>query len=197
MRQEQIDKRERLRRFHRQRREEMSAEEVQKLSRAICERVYASDWYTGCRVLYAYYPLGREADCRPLIERALAEGKCVALPRTAEESRMDFFRITSLRQVAEGKFHVMEPVAGRPIVQGRAGLALVPGLVFGADGGRYGYGKGYYDHYFARFPGLLRAALAFEHQMEAELETAENDIAMQRIYTEKTVYLPRKERDRK
>ena len=184
--------REKLRRLHKKRRDEMSAEEVLDYSSRICGRVSVSDWYADCAVLYAYYPLGREADCRPLIEQALADGKCVALPRTADRGhncQMDFYRITSLKQVAEGNFHVMEPETGCPLVEGGTGLMLVPGLVFDVGGRRYGYGKGYYDRYFARFPGLLRAALAFEHQMEAKIETVDTDIAMHRIYTEKKVYL--------
>ncbi len=190
--------REKLRRLHKKRRDEMSAEEVSDYSRKICESVHDSDWYAGCAVLYAYYPLGREADCRPLIERALAEGKRVALPRTADKGqkcRMDFFQITSLKQVVEGNFHVMEPETGCPPVQGSDGLILVPGLVFDVEGRRYGYGKGYYDRYFARFPGLLRAALAFEHQVEANIKAIDTDIAMQRIYTEKTVYPTGEERN--
>lgn len=45
----------------------------------------------------------------------------------------------------------------------------MPGLVFDRKGNRYGYGGGYYDRYFARFPKLSRMAVAFEGQIEEQL----------------------------
>ena len=53
---------------------------------------------------------------------------------------------------------------------------LVPGVVFTPTGSRYGYGKGFYDRYFARFAKLNRYALAYENQLEPELEVLDTDI---------------------
>lgn len=53
---------------------------------------------------------------------------------------------------------------------------------------RYGYGKGFYDRYFARFAKLNRYALAYENQLEPELEVLDTDIKMYRIYTEESEY---------
>ncbi len=131
-----------MRERHRILREEMSETEVRKKSGRICEKLLASDWYAACDVLYAYYPLGKEPDSLPVIERALADGKTVALPRTGEGSAMEFYRITSAKQVAEGRFHVMEPLFSCPRIRAAQALVLVPGVVFDAQGGRYGYGKG-------------------------------------------------------
>ena len=38
---------------------------------------------------------------------------------------------------------------------------IVPGSVFGRDGSRYGYGKGYYDRFFAKNPKLKRYAVCY------------------------------------
>ena len=177
-----------MRERHRILREGMSETEVRKKSGRICEKLLASDWYAACDVLYAYYPLGKEPDSLPVIERALADGKTVALPRTGEGSAMEFYRITSAKQVAEGRFHVMEPLFSCPRIRAAQALVLVPGVVFDAQGGRYGYGKGYYDRYFARFPGLRRVAFAYENQMEPELDALKTDVRMERIYTEEAVF---------
>lgn len=61
---------------------------------------------------------------------------------------------------------------------------LVPGVVFDKNGNRYGYGKGYYDRYFARFPKLYKVGIAYAHQMEESLAVAEWDIRMDSVYTE-------------
>ena len=69
-------------------------------------------------------------------------------------------------------------------------LVLVPGVVFDRFGNRYGYGKGYYDRYFARFPFLKRIALAYSEQLADEpLECLETDVKMQVIATEHDVII--------
>lgn len=128
---------------------------------------------------------------------------------------MEFYEITSFNQVKEGNFHVMEPTAECPRVQplpcpqiqqkcvnipdkqismpvqkavkvqNTQTIMLVPGVVFDVHGNRYGYGKGYYDRYLARFSGAVKTvALAYENQMEQCLDVLETDIPMDYIYTE-------------
>lgn len=182
-------KREAVRERHAAFRNAMTAEEVQEKSGIICERLLASEWYRNSRIIYGYYPLGKEVDCLPFLAQALLDGKTVALPVTDKaDRRMEFRQITSFSQVAEGNFHVMEPEAACPLIQTEDAVVIVPGVVFDGTGNRYGYGGGYYDRYFARFPGLRRMAPAYENQMEARLAVLETDVRMEHIYTEKTIY---------
>lgn len=181
--------REAVRERHKALRGAMMAEDVQTKSRVICERLLASDWYEKSTTIYGYYPLGKEADPLPFLAQALRDGKTVALPVTDKaDCRMEFCRITSLSQVAEGNFHVMEPEEACPRIQAADAVVIVPGVVFDRTGNRYGYGRGYYDRYFARFPGLRRMALAYENQMEEQLVTLTTDVRMERIYTEGGIY---------
>lgn len=183
-------KRQQLRAKHRLIRERMSADEVRERSRSICSLLLQSGWYRKTSAIYGYYCLGNEADCRLFLKQALSDGKLVALPMTERNGGcgMEFYRITSLSQVEEGNFHVMEPVPGLPLVQREEAAVLVPGLVFDRRGGRLGYGKGYYDRYFARFGNLKRIGLAFENQMEEEIPVTALDIGMDYIYTEEQCY---------
>ena len=180
---------------HKRMRDEMSYKEAENASRAICEGLIEAEWYTACTWIYGYYPLGREVDCLGFLRKALADGKRVALPRTereplrAGECLMEFYEITSLNQVTEGKFGVQEPNMECPLVQEKDAVVLVPGVVFDRMGNRYGYGKGYYDRYFARFSRLYRLALSYEHQLEEELWVSETDVKMDGIYTERQCYL--------
>lgn len=174
-----------VRKYHRVLRELMSQEEVQKKSACICERLVQTDWYQDVEWIYGYYPLGNEVDCLHFLEKAIEDGKRVALPRMANVGcLMDFYELTSLKQVAEGSFHVMEPTAECPLVKEHRAVVLVPGVVFDRQGNRYGYGKGYYDRYFARFPQLYKAALAYEHQLEDELVVSAWDVRMDVVCTE-------------
>lgn len=178
-----------LRKKHRDLRDNMTDEQVKTTSGAICERLLAAEVYQQADTIYAYYPLGREVSPLAVIEQALADGKVLAFPRVRESCGMDFYRVTSLSQLAEGSFHVMEPVLECPMLQETRALVLVPGLAFDRQGNRYGYGKGYYDRYFARFPGLTRVALAYEHQMEEVMEVLPTDVKMHRIETECGSYI--------
>ena len=192
-----------IRARHKAWRMELPPEEVQLKSKKICERLAASDWYRDSVVIYGYYPLGSEADCLPFLEQALSDGKTVALPVTSKERlqrdcglekrmpdthRMEFYRISELSRVREGAFRVMEPDESCKRIGEEAAVVLVPGLVFDCKGNRYGYGGGYYDRYFARFPKLSRMALAFEGQIEKQLAVLPNDVRMHRIYTEEREY---------
>lgn len=182
-----------LRMRHRQLRDGMSARDAAEKSSRIVSRLLASGCYSDSPAIFGYYPLGREADCLPLLEQALIDGKTVALPATertggslhdTNDRRMDFYRITSLSQVQAGRFGVMEPLLECPIIEEPHALVIVPGVVFDEQGNRYGYGKGYYDRYFARFPHMCRVAAAYEHQIEQEIAALPTDVRMHGIYTE-------------
>lgn len=188
------DKKE-IRKKHLAIRNAMSEPETAEKSRAICEKLLTSDWYAITDWIFGYYPLGKEADCLEFLKKALSDGRHVALPRTGADCTMEFYEIISLTQTAEGAFHVMEPTAEcrriNPMdLYDQQVAVLVPGVVFDFAGSRYGYGKGFYDRYFARFrfAKLRRFALAYENQLEPELEVLDTDVKMHRIYTETSEY---------
>ena len=66
---------------------------------------------------------------------------------------------------------------------------MVPGVAFDRHGGRTGHGKGYYDKLLQHArPDAPLVALAFECQLFPEIPTAQHDIFMDRIITEKAIY---------
>lgn len=174
-------------------RDNMTQEQVITKSRVICMKVLACDEYKNAKTIMAYYPLGKEVNCISIIRQALEDGKQVVLPRTESDCHMDFYVIKCLEDVEEGHFHVMEPntacekflPAQEADVANEHILALVPGIAFDRIGNRYGYGRGYYDRYFARFPHLKRMALSYSKQLANEpLECLETDIKMHVIVNE-------------
>ena len=161
--------------------------EVAEKSSTIVKRLLQSEWYKDTKEIFAYYPLGNEVDCHALFLQAWADGKRIALPRTKEENQMDFFYIDSLKQLEEGTFHVMEPMENCVRAVPDKQPVIVPGSVFGRDGSRYGYGKGYYDRFFAKNPKLKRYAVCYANQLEESLVTDIYDVEMHEIYTETEV----------
>lgn len=194
-----MQQRKTCRKFYKELRDNMSQEVVCEKSDAICENILNSEHYKQAEMILGYYPLGNEVDCLPVLKRALSDGKQIALPRTAKDCQMDFYEIHSLEDVKEGNFHVMEPKTTCARIEpdfnnvgeqdkvssARSMITLVPGVVFDQNGNRYGYGKGFYDRYFSRFPELTRIALAYTEQLAEEpLACLDTDVKMHFIVTE-------------
>lgn len=196
-----MPKRKSCRKFYRELRDALLKEQVLEKSEQICRRILESDEYKNAETIFAYYPLGNEVNCLPVIEQALEDCKRVVLPRCGDDCQMDFYEIESLLDVEEGHFHVMEPKFGCGIFlpdndvqkndkteELQEMLVFVPGVAFDQLGNRYGYGKGYYDRYFERFGRLKRMALAYTEQLsESILECLETDMKMHMIVTEEEV----------
>ncbi len=167
----------------------MALEEVKEKSECICNRVLKNAYYQQCDTIFAYYPLGNEVDCRPLIKEAIKAGKKVALPRTAIQHQMDFYEVKDLSELELGSYGIMEPkLTCKRMEPSEATLVLVPGVVFDEQGNRYGYGGGFYDRYLMRYPKSHPMALAYESQIsKATLEVLETDVKMNTIVTENRV----------
>lgn len=168
------------------RRSALSKEWALQASAEICARLKTHPWFCQAEAVYFYYPLGREVSLLPLAGHALASGKQAAFPKASGEG-MAFFGVASLEGFQEGSFHVMEPVGGR-MMQEESPLVLAPGVGFDLQGTRMGYGKGYYDRYFAKYPRCRKIGIAYEAQLVGRLPKDAFDVPMDGIMTEKAFY---------
>ena len=112
----------------------------------IARRVAALWQYKRCRMLLTYVSTAIEVDTRRIIERALADGKQVAVPRCVPGTRdMEFYLIRGLDELEPGTFGVLEPRPdpARLVKDFSSGLCLIPALCYDWHGYRLGYGKGY------------------------------------------------------
>jgi 5-formyltetrahydrofolate cyclo-ligase len=168
-----------------------------RLSRAIARRVTALSAWKRSRVILAYVAVRGEADPRPLVRRALAEGRVVALPRVTGPSRgrgagLSFHRIAPDTVLVPGRFGIPEPPEdpATSVDPREADLVLVPGVAFSPAGDRLGYGGGYYD---ALLPGTAAAAvgLAYEFQVLPGLPRDRRDIRLDAVVTERRVLFGR------
>ena len=62
-------------------------------------------------------------------------------------------------------------------------LVIIPGVAFDRQGGRLGYGKGYYDRFLEQTTAF-RLALAFNFQVLEKVPTEKHDVPMNGILTE-------------
>lgn len=137
------------------RRRALPPEAKAEADRAIARRLLDTWQYRECETLMIYASTAIEVDTYRVIERALADGKRVALPRCIPGTRnMNFHYVGSLDELSPGTFSVNEPSADAPLVsRPERALMVVPALSLDWSGYRLGYGGGYYDRYIAEFKG--------------------------------------------
>ena len=87
-----------------------------------------------------------EVDTTPILAQALRDGKRVALPKTYG-SEMRFIWVNDLQETQKSALGCPEPIADEPIADDPDALVLLPGLAFDLQGGRMGYGGGFYDKF--------------------------------------------------
>lgn len=167
----------------------VAPEASQRASLAVVERVGQSDAWRFAATVLAYWPLPDEVDVRPLVERALSQGKHLALPRCAPgASSFEAVVVTEpAAQLEAGPFpDLMQPLTTLDAVvdPGKIDLAIVPGVAFTPDGVRLGFGAGMYDRFLPQCTRALRLAVAFEAQIVEDIPAEAHDVRMHYVATE-------------
>ena len=169
-----------LRASIREKKRAMTPEEIEERSRQLGEKFAQSRVYREANAIYGYLPYNQEVRTVPMLERALREGKRVAVPKVYGEE-MRFIWLTDLTKVAKGYSGIPEPIEDGPVADDPHALVLMPGLAFDPQGHRIGYGGGFYDKFLAREPEHPTLALCYDFQMLPELETEEFDIPVDTV----------------
>ena len=140
----------------------------------------ASDAYKQAKTIYGYLPYNQEVRTTPMLQRALDDGKRVAVPKCYGEE-MRFIYLDDLSKVEKGYCGIPEPIEDGPIADDETALVLMPGLAFDKEGHRMGYGGGFYDKFLEKEPNHPTLALCYEFQMLPYLETEDHDIPVDTV----------------
>ena len=163
----------------------LTAAEIEARSAVLAERLFETPQYRACRSLYAYLSFNQEVRTDPIIRRAWADGKRVAVPKVIGKG-MVFIWIDSFDNLApQGAYNITEPIGDGPVADDATALVLMPGLAFDPEGHRVGYGGGFYDRFLEREPGHPLVALCYDFQMYDHLEVEVHDIPVETVITDK------------
>jgi len=162
-------------------RAQVSPDQAEIWSRALAQSLFSTQEYRTAKSVFLYLSMPGEVDTMPVLARARADGKRIAVPKVLGKG-MSFFWLEPDTVLAPSAFGVLEP-ENAALARDETALIIVPGLAFRPDGFRCGYGGGYYDRYLAAHPGCPTAALCFDFQITRELEPDEHDIPVQQILT--------------
>ena len=164
-----------LRAMIRARKRAMTPEQIDEKSRQLGALFAASELYRNASTIYGYLPYNQEVRTTPMLERALAEGKRIAVPKVYGEE-MKFIYLSDLSRVEKGYAGIPEPIEDGPVADDPTALVLMPGLAFDRAGHRIGYGGGFYDKFLTQEPDHPTLALCYDFQMLDTLQTEEFDI---------------------
>jgi 5-formyltetrahydrofolate cyclo-ligase len=156
-------------------RQQLAEQDRLRLNAAIIDRLCGLAAYRTARTVLAYMNFGAEFAAEKLALRALQDGKQLLLPKVNPATmELDIYRVTDLQNdLAPGLWQIREPLKERCELVSKLRVVdfiLLPGVAFGRDGARLGYGGGYYDKLLARMsaqdsthhPALVAGAYALQ-----------------------------------
>jgi 5,10-methenyltetrahydrofolate synthetase len=187
-----------LRRTILARRDALAPLDRARLSRAALDRIEALDVFRRARAILGFASFGSELDTRPLLDEVLAGGRMLVLPRVDREARrLALYRVASLEtDLGPGTWGIPEPDPTRCGLAAPADIdfILVPGVAFDPDGGRLGYGAGYYDRLLAAWPSPLPplVAAAFGIQIVPAVPVLAGDHRVDLVVTESRTFSRRR-----
>ena len=123
------------------------------IARALTAALVGLPEYARARSVLATMSIGSEWSTREFLQRALADGKAVVLPRIAgKPRRLHLHSVPNLEtHLVPGIWDIPEPDPARcpEVAFADVDFALVPALAVDAKHHRLGYGAGYFDKLLA------------------------------------------------
>ncbi len=161
----------------------------------ISRLLLGSEAYRSASRLLLYLSTSQEADTFGILRQALKDQKEVYAPVCSErEGEMTFYRVRDPSALIIGKYGILEPKPFELLPEGRelpSTLCVVPGVAFGRDGARMGYGKGYYDRFLVKRQ-VTAIGLCYHRLLFSRLPCEPHDRRMQAVITEKGIFRARK-----
>jgi len=155
-------------------------------SNSITEQVLRLDEIKNARTIFIYISYATEVHTHVLIKALLDAGKTLAVPKIVDSEFMEAESFSSWEDLVPGVLGILTPGKSKPC-SGPFDVALTPGLGFTLSGQRMGFGRGYYDKWFAQNKVSHKIALAYETQLVEDIPVEDTDVPMDKIVTEQRV----------
>ncbi|QPJ60589.1 MAG: 5-formyltetrahydrofolate cyclo-ligase [Candidatus Nitronauta litoralis] len=167
-------------------------EDIEKKSGEIARKTVQLNMFRAAKTVMVYRALPDEVQTEEIIALARRIGKQVCIPYVLKgHNKLGVARWPNETEGwVAGPFGIQQPEPARFISPDVLDLVLAPGLAFDCNGGRLGYGKGYFDQLFTSTrPDCLRLGLAFDFQVIDDVPMDTNDQALNGVITDKRTLL--------
>lgn len=102
---------------------------------------------------------------------------------TIENDLINFYRIKSLNDLKVGKYKILEPISQEKITNFKNAVCITPGICFSKNHYRIGYGKGFYDKFFAKNK-VYSIGLCYKKCLINNLSLDKYDIIVDKLITD-------------
>jgi 5-formyltetrahydrofolate cyclo-ligase len=170
-------------------RREMGQQQRSIESVQIMSLLEAQPCFQKAHIVLCYAAMEEEVNTNPLIKK-WHRSKTLLLP-VVEGNHLQLKTFVDEENMQTGAFGIQEPTG--PVFKNYASidLILIPGLGFDTQGGRIGFGRGFYDR-LLQHPSLHNTpkwGLAFDAQLIQHIPMEQHDIKMDAIITPNQFYL--------
>lgn len=135
------------------------------------------------KTVHSFLPMGNEVDIHRFLRICIEKNIAVACPKTLKKPVMINYVLESLENVAEGVFGTKYPASGVESKESSYDLIIVPGLAFDKNGGRLGYGGGYYDNFLKGQEGSLKVGVCYNEQVVPQVPMEVHDVRLNQLVT--------------
>lgn len=155
----------------------------------ICRTLSALSSYQAASTVFCYVSTKKEPSTIYFLQKVLADGKRLVVPKSEPGGIMRFFVIDDLCMLSSGRFGILEPSGGEEIDAQEIDFSVIPCVAMSLSGQRLGHGCGYYDRFLSTCRPPCVAVCACRLLVE-QLPTEPHDKMLEMIVTEKGIILP-------
>ena len=138
------------------------------------------------KTIAGFHPKSDEVNILPILFKAISAGYKVALPRIMQKnSYLKFIKWINDDQLEKNDYGIFEPkAAGEELTPD---IIITPLLGFDRSMNRIGYGGGYYDRTFIKYPNAIRVGIGYSFQEVKNIPLEGHDQKLDYIVTEKEI----------
>jgi len=139
------------------------------------------------KTIMTYLSFDNEVRTDELISELIKSEKIICVPKLFEKKMIPYKIFSINEDFIIDRYGIREPQndISREMDPGKIDIVIIPGVVFDLDGGRYGYGGGYYDRFLAILkPTAKKIAIAFDLQISKKLPLSDSDVRIDSLITE-------------
>ena len=167
-----------------ERRMKLSLNYINGASDKIFEKLLQNEDFKNAKIVMSYMDFKNEVKTDRINTFIKNSGKILVLPKVIDKETM--IAIEDKNQYNVSPFGNKEPDGEE--YRGNIDVIITPGVVFDRNKNRVGFGRGYYDRFFGKYPNAKKIAIAFEEQIINEgIETDKYDKKVDVLITENNI----------
>lgn len=177
-----------LRKKHKNIRLNIPREKSLKKSEKIANNLFSLSEYKNAENIMVYFSANGEVLTDEIIERAKKDGKRLFAPVVCDNFEMEAVEFKDNGDLSVGSYNITEPKGDKKISPEGLDLIIVPGVVFGKNMHRLGYGRGYYDRFLKKIgKNTIKAGISFSENIILNVTPGEFDVPLDMIICEECI----------